>query len=82
MTVRIRFSRLVISPVYGNCAPGSIVACGADFARHCVEDLGAAEYLAAPAAPAGAGAPAPAPAPIPEEPAPDEPTPKRRTRRT
>jgi hypothetical protein len=49
--VRIKFVNLVISPVYGNCAPGDIVACDEAFARHCVEDLRCAAYLAAPAAP-------------------------------
>jgi len=72
--VRIRFKRLVISPQYGNCGPGDVVSCGESFARHCVEDLRAAEYLPAPAAgstTAGASAPAavPIPAPVPEAPA-------------
>jgi hypothetical protein len=43
--VRIKFVNLVISPVYGNCAPGDIVACDEAFARHCVEDLRCASYL-------------------------------------
>ena len=79
MVVRIRFQKLVISTVYGNLAPGSILACSEAFARHCVEDLGAAEYLAAPVAPAVVEAPASAAAPI-SEPAPDAPAPKRRRR--
>lgn len=79
--VRIRMTKLVISPVYGNCAPGSIVACGEAFARHVVEDLGAAEYLAAPVAPAVVEAPASAAA-APSVPSADEPAaPKRRGRK-
>lgn len=78
--VRIRFSRLVISPQYGNCGPGDVVSCGESFARHCVEDLRAAEYLPAPVAgPVTVGAPAPAVAPIPE-PVPEARAPKRRKR--
>ena len=49
--VRIKFLNLIVSPVYGNCAPGDIVACDEAFARHCVEDLRCASYLAPPAAP-------------------------------
>lgn len=49
--VRIRFTNLVVSPTYGNCAPGDIVRCGEAFARHCVEDLRSAEYLDKPKVP-------------------------------
>lgn len=50
--VRIKFTNLVISPRYGNCAPGDIVSCDESFARHCVNDLGCAVYLDAFPAPA------------------------------
>lgn len=46
---RIRFTRLVISPTYGNCDLGDIIQCSEAFARHCVNDLRAAEYLEVPA---------------------------------
>lgn len=59
--VRIKFTNLVVSPVYGNCAPGGIVACDEAFARHCVEDLRCAEYLTAPVAAESAREPEPTP---------------------
>lgn len=49
MTRIIKFKRLVISPTYGNCGPGDVVrGCSDAFARHCVEELKAAEYMDAP----------------------------------
>lgn len=45
---RIQFTRLVISPTYGNCGPGDIVQCSEAFARHCVEGIESAVYLDAP----------------------------------
>lgn len=42
---RIKFDRLVISPIYGNCDTGDIVQCSDAFAKHCVNDLRAAKYV-------------------------------------
>lgn len=50
--VRVRFKQLVVSPAYGNCGPGDVVVCDPGFARHVVDDLGCAEYLEKPVAPA------------------------------
>jgi hypothetical protein len=58
---RIRFKSMVISSQYGTCMPGEMIVCSDAFARHAVEDLGAAVYLetppAAPAAPVTPAAP-------------------------
>lgn len=50
--IRVKFKQLVVSPVYGNCGPGDVIACDSSFARHVVEDLGCAEYLEKASAPA------------------------------
>jgi hypothetical protein len=59
---RVKFKQMVISAQHGTCVPGDVVVCGEDFARHVVDDLGAAVYLeappAAPAAPVTPAAPA------------------------
>ena len=41
---RIRFTRLLISPLYGNCGEGQILDCSESFAKHAV-GLGAAVYV-------------------------------------
>lgn len=46
---QVKFSRLVMSPVYGNCGPGDVVRCDDLFARHVVEELDCAVYVDAPA---------------------------------
>ncbi len=50
--IRVKFKQLVVSPAYGNCGPGDVIACDPSFARHVVEELGCAEYLEKAAAPA------------------------------
>jgi len=65
--VRIKFLNLVISPVYGNCAPGDIVACDEAFARHCVVDLRCASYLSSPVAPPPSSEPEVAEVPAPKK---------------
>ncbi len=42
---RVKFHRLVMSPVYGDCGPGDLLRCDDTFARHVVDDLGAAIYV-------------------------------------
>lgn len=49
--IRVKFKQLVVSPVYGNCGPGDVIACDPSFACHVVEELGCAEYLEKAAAP-------------------------------
>lgn len=44
---QVRFTRLVISPTYGNCDAGDVIRCSDAFARHVVDDLKAAEYVQA-----------------------------------
>lgn len=48
MQVRVKMITTCASPIYGNMGSGDIVACDARFARHLVEEIGAAEYLDAP----------------------------------
>lgn len=64
---RIKFLNVVVSPVYGTCAPGDIVACDEAFARHCVEDLRCASYLAEKPSPEPSPAPVEVAAPLPAE---------------
>ena len=50
--VQIKIKTTVISAQYGAMTRGDLLRCSAEYARHLVEELNAAEYLEAPAIPA------------------------------
>ena len=59
--VKIKILGQAITARYGTLNTGDLLTTDAAFAKHLVEDCGAAEYVAAPKAPAAAGKPDTAP---------------------
>jgi hypothetical protein len=51
MQVQIRFTAGGSSALTGNFAPGDLLRCSAEHARHLVEEARCAAYVVAPAAP-------------------------------
>jgi hypothetical protein len=61
--VQIKFIKYGANSAFGGFAPGDRMRCDEAMAKHLVEEVGVAEYAAAPAPAEPVQAPAPSPAP-------------------
>lgn len=55
--VQVKILKTIVSSQYGALSYGDVLRCGAAYARHLVEDLAAAKYLAAHTVPSQPAAP-------------------------
>lgn len=66
MQVQIKFTHFGSSSLCGNFAPGDVLRCSAEAARHLVDEVGCAKYVPTPALSPAADTPSqPAAAPAP-----------------